>query len=125
MEIIEATIHRLVKAVHTHGERSVTLQMRNANLPIDETLGVVSRDLLALYGRTSDSSGTFGNNPTLHLFPVRFNDYLRGELTIAGLTQATVDLIANQIASVRLANGGYALFLRYSCAIANRRTIFC
>src|SRR5690606_18297485 len=79
----------------------------------DETLGVVSRDLLSLYSRTSDSSGTFGSNPTVHVFPVRFNDYLKGTLSFKKLAQDTVELIASQMANVRLANGGYALFLRY------------
>ncbi|HEX2518398.1 MAG TPA: hypothetical protein VHK04_02530, partial [Castellaniella sp.] len=86
MEIIEATIHRLIKTVHSHGEDSVAIQMRDANLPIDDTLKVVSRDLLALYGRSSDSSGTLGDNPTLHMFPVRLNEYLQGELSFADLT---------------------------------------
>src|SRR5690606_20583634 len=110
MEIIEATIHRLLKKAHTHGEGSVTTQLREENLPIDETLGVVSRDLLSLYSRTSDSSGTFGSNPTVHVFPVRFNDYLKGTLSFKKLAQDTVELIASQMANVRLANGGYALF---------------
>lgn len=113
MQIIEATIHRLRKAAHTHGEGSVTTQLRENNLPIDETLEGVCRDLLALYHRTSDSSGTFGNNPNVHVFPVRFDEYLQGALPFPDLSQATVDLIASQMAGVRLANGGYALFLRY------------
>jgi nucleoid-associated protein len=113
VQIIEATIHRLQKAAHTHGEGSVTTQLRANNLPIDETLEGVCRDLLALYNRTSDSSGTFGNNPNVHVFPVRFDEYLQGTLAFHDLSQATVDLIASQMAGVRLANGGYALFLRY------------
>ncbi|WHL19020.1 nucleoid-associated protein [Stenotrophomonas acidaminiphila] len=113
MQIIEATIHRLQKAIHTHGEGSVTTQLRANNLPIDETLEGVCRDLLALYNRTSDSSGTFGSNSNVHLFPVRLDEYLQGTLNFYDLSQATVDLIASQMASVRLANGGYALFLRY------------
>lgn len=113
MQIIEATIHRLQKAAHTHGEGSVTTQFRAGNLPIDETLEGVCRDLLALYNRTSDSSGTFGNNPNVHVFPVRLDEYLQDELAFYDLSQATVELIASQMAGVRLASGGYALFLRY------------
>lgn len=113
MQIIEATIHRLQKIAHTHGEGAVTTQLRESNLPIDETLETVCHDLLALYNRSTDSSGTFGSNPNVHLFPVRLNEYLRGTLDFARLTSATVDLIASQMASARLANGGYALFLRY------------
>lgn len=113
MQIIEATIHRLQKAAHTHGEGSVTTQLRETGLPIDETLRGVCSDLLALYNRTSDSSGTFGSNPNVHVFPIRFCEYLQSTLPFQGLSNATVDLIASQMADSRLANGGYALFLRY------------
>lgn len=113
MQIIEATIHRLQKSAHTHGEDSVITQLREDNLPIDETLQGVCRDLLALYNRTSDSSGTFGNNPNVHVFPIRFGEYMESKLTFRGLCKSTVDLIAGQMAASRLANGGYALFLRY------------
>lgn len=113
MQIIEATIHRLQKTAHTHGEGTVTIQWRNNNLPIDETLKGVARDLLALYNRTTDSSGTLGSNPNVHVFPLRLDEYLQSVLTFSELTKATVDLIASQMENERLANGGYALFLRY------------
>lgn len=113
MQIIEATIHRLQKAAHTHGEGSVVTQLRGDNLPIDDTLIGVSRDLLSLYNRTTDGSGSFGNNPNIHVFPLRFTEYLQGALDFPALSIATVDLIASQMEGERLANGGYALFLRY------------
>lgn len=113
MQIIEATIHRIEKAAHTQGEGSVTKQWRENNLPIDETLIGISRGLLALYNRTSDSSGIFGSNPNTHVFPLRLNEYCNNELNFYGLSRATVDLIADQMTRSRLANGGYALFLRY------------
>jgi len=113
VQIIDATIHRLQKAAHTHGEDSVIIQLREGSLPIDDTLQGVCRDLLALYNRTSDSSGTFGSNPNVHVFPSRFREYMEGTLAFRGLCNATVDLIASQMAASRLANGGYALFLRY------------
>ncbi len=113
MQIIEATIHHLQKTAHTHGDDSVITHLRQSNLPIDDTLQNVCRDLLALYNRTSDSSGTFGSNPNVHVFPLRLNEYLQGHLTFPDISSATVDLIASQMAASRLANGGYALFLRY------------
>ena len=114
MQIIEATIHRLQKAAHSHGEGSVTTQLRANNLPIDATLEGVCRDLLSLYNKTTDSSGTFGSNPNVHVFPVRFAEYLQRTQSFSELSAITVDLIANQMAGARLANGGYALFLRYT-----------
>lgn len=114
MQIKEATIHRLHKAAHTHGEGSVTTYLRETNLPLDETLQGVFRELLALYNRSSDSSGTFGENPTVHVFPVQLKQHLSGSLGFRDMTIAAVDLIAHHMASARLANGGYSLFVRYA-----------
>lgn len=113
VQIIDATIHRLRKIAHTHGEASVTIQLRHTNLPIDSTLQTVCGDLLALYNRSTDSSGSFGSNINVHIFPIRLREYLNEELTFQELSSATVDLIASEMADSRLANGGYALFLRY------------
>lgn len=113
MQIIEATIHRLQKLAHTHGEGTVTTQLRDDTLPVDETLEGICCDLLSLYNRTIDSSGTFGSNPNIHIFPVRFGEYLKGALGFSDLSRAAVDLIASQMEGTRLANGGYALFLHY------------
>lgn len=113
MQILEATIHRLQKAAHTSGEGSVTKQVRTTTLPIDDTLLTVCRDLLALYNRTTDSSGTFGSNPNVHVFPARFEEYRAETINLAQFSEATVDLIAARMENARLSNGGYALFLRY------------
>lgn len=113
MKIIEATIHHLQKSAHTHGEGSVTTRLRKNNLPVDETLEGICRDLLALYNRTSDSSGTFGKNPNTYVFPVRLDEFLKKKVGFSELSQSTVDLIAKKMEGARLANGGYALFLHY------------
>lgn len=113
MQIIEATIHRFQKAAHTSGQGSVITQLRTTTLPIDSILQDVCTDLLALYNKSTDSSGSFGTNTNVHIFPVRFREYLDESLTFAQLTNATVDLIASQMENSRLSNGGYALFLRY------------
>ncbi len=113
MQITEATIHRLQKLAHTYGEGSVTTQLRDNNLPIDETLTGICQELLSLYNRTSDSSGSFGQSPDTHIFPVRFKEYIDGTLTFSNLSRSAMELIANQMANAILSNGGYALFLRY------------
>lgn len=113
MQIFEATIHRLRKAAHTSGQGSVTKQLRTSELPIDATLIAVCTDLLALYNRTTDSSGMFGENTNVHVFPVRFGEYRQQSMLLAEFSEATVDLIAAQMENAPLSNGGYVLFLRY------------
>lgn len=113
MEIIEATIHRLQKEAHTQGEGTVELQHRDENLPVDETLTTVCKELLQLYNRSSDSSGILGKDRDLHVFPVRLNEYLADSLSFPQLCHATVGLIAHHMQDARFSSGGYALFLRY------------
>lgn len=113
MEIIEATIHRLIKEAGTSGQGAVTKQLRDTHLAIDETLNSVCRDLLALYARSTDSQGTLGDDPNIHVFPVRLQEYLNGALSFHEFTRATIALIAAQMENSRLSNGGYALFVRY------------
>lgn len=113
MQVTEATIHRIQKVAHTSGEGSATTQIREGDLPIDDTLLTVSRDLLALYNRSSDSQGTFGNDRDVHIFPQRLAAYLAEDLDLQAFSEATINLIVAQMERSRLANGGHALFLRY------------
>jgi nucleoid-associated protein len=113
MQIAEATIHHLTKEAHTQGEGAVKLQLRENNLPIDDTLSTVCKDLLGLYNRTTDSQGTFGADENVHIFPRRLEEYLEGTLDLGGLTAAAIRLIGAQMEASRLASGGYALFVRY------------
>lgn len=114
MQVTEATIHRLIKSAQTNGTESVTQKLRTAALPIDATLQAVSDDLLALYAKTANNNGTLGTNPTTHVFPVKLRDYLDGNLVLQDFTSAALDLIGNEMQKSFMANGGYALFLRYS-----------
>ena len=113
MEIVEATIHQLQKVAHVHGEGSVTVHTRDSNLPVDLTLERTCQELIALYNRSSDSSGTFGNNPDVHMFPTRLRNYKDGLIGFNDLTKSAVNLIAERMALVPPSSGGYALFLRY------------
>lgn len=113
MQIIEATIHRLIKEAGTNGQGSVTKQLRDTNLVVDETLNSVCRDLLSLYARSTDSQGTLGDDPNVHVFPVRLREYLDRVLSFQEFTHAAIALIAAQMEGARLSNGGYALFVKY------------
>lgn len=114
MQIKEATIHRLIKEARTNGLGSVTKKVRGAALATDATLQTVSDDLLTLYTKTANNNGTLGSNPTTHVFPVRLRDYLDGRLDFQDFTEAALALIEREMTKSFMANGGYALFLRYS-----------
>lgn len=114
MEITEATIHRLIKAAQTSGPESVEPVRRTAALPIDDTLRTVSSDLLGLYAKAANNNGTLGANATTQIFPVRLREYIDGTLGFADFTSATLDLIGAEMRKSFMANGGYALFLRYT-----------
>lgn len=114
MKIIEATIHRINKSAQTQGQGSVTVNLREASLTIDDTLKTVCEQLLVLYNKSSDSSGRFGSNAKVHMFPVHLADYHAGQLSFGDFTSAATNLIANQMQGSQFASGGYALFLRYT-----------
>lgn len=113
MQIIEATIHRLVKVAKISGQGSVRQKLREANLPIDKTLETVVADLISLYAKSVDSQGTFGADKNIHLFPLRFKEYLGGQLEFKEMASIGLSLIADKMQSAIFANGGYALFVRY------------
>jgi len=114
MQIAEATIHRLIKAANTSGEGSVQKQLREANLPVDVTLETVVADLIALYAKSVDSQGTFGDDENIHVFPGRFTQYLGGRLGFQEMASVGLSLIADKMEGALFANGGYALFVRYT-----------
>lgn len=116
MQITEATIHRLIKSAQTSGTDSVTIKVRGAALPINVTLQTVSDDLLTLYTKTANNNGTLGTNPTTHVFPMRLRGYLDGQLAFQDFSEETLALIEREMAKSFMANGGYALFLRYTHA---------
>lgn len=113
MQIQEATIHQLIKAAQTSGEGSVTHHHRPTVLPIDPVLTTLCTDLLALYNSTVNSYGTLGQDPTLHTFPLRLNEYTQGTDGFQAFTTASLSLIKKEMQDAIFANGGYALFLRY------------
>ncbi len=113
MQIQEATIHQLIKAAQTSGDGSVQHHHRPDVLPFDEVLTTLSTDLLALYNSTVNSYGTLGNDPNIHAFPVRLNEYTSGDAVFQAFTISTLNLIQKEMQSSIFANGGYALFLRY------------
>lgn len=114
MQIQAATIHQLLKAVQTKGDTSVTRHLRGTTLPIDSTLEQVSVDLLSMYANRSNSTGTFGAVPTLYQFPVKLKEHLDGSLSFYDFSVEALGLIEQEMSKSLLANGGFALFLRYS-----------
>lgn len=113
MQIQEATIHQLLKVTETRGEGSVGQHLRDTALPINAVLTTLCTDLLTLYTNTANSNGTLGQDPTLHVFPIRLREYVAEAINFQVFTTAVLSLIAKEMQDAVLSNGGYALFLRY------------
>lgn len=113
MQIQEATIHRLIKEAEQSGQGSVQRQMRPSALPVDEVLKTVCTDLLELYRTCANNYGTLGQDPTLHSFTQRINEYTSTQRTFLSFTEEALKLIQTQMEASFFSNGGYALFLRY------------
>lgn len=114
MQIVEATIHQLIKLTQTSGSGSTRVHPRQSPLATDEVLLNLCTELLSLYSRSANSYGTLGDDATLYTFPVRLTQYVDEHIDFQAFTIDTVNLIARQMDSAHLANGGYALFLRYT-----------
>jgi len=114
MDIKEATIHQLSKAIQTRGEHSVTRHLRTTPLPVNDTLQTISKDLLAMYATRSNSTGTFGADPTVHRFPIFLTEYQQDALSFYDFTTRSLRLIEEEMAKTLLASGGFVLFLRYA-----------
>lgn len=113
VQITEATIHQIEKAVQTQGPDSVTVLPRSALLPINGVLQRLCDSLVLLYTRVANSNGTLGVDPKAHKFPVHLKQYLSGGSGFMPFTLEAVRLIATKMDGAFLASGGYALFLRY------------
>lgn len=111
--ITEATIHQLIKKEKTQGDESVVVKPRTAVLPDDKVLQQLCADLVSMYGQVANSNGTLGVDPNDHKWPLALREYVEGDLAFMPFTDASVGLIATEMSTAFLSNGGYALFLRY------------
>ena len=111
--ITEATIHHLIKEEKTRGEGSVVIKPRTTVLPDDEVLRKLCTDLVEMYGKVANSNGTLGVDPNVHKWPLILRKYVESELAFIQFTKQTTVLIAAEMQTAFLSNGGYALFLRY------------
>lgn len=111
--ITEATIHHLIKKEKTQGEESVVVKPRTTVLPDDEVLQKLCTELVDMYGQVANSNGTLGIDPNVHKWPLVLRKYVEGELAFMQFTNQSTGLIATEMQTAFLSNGGYALFLRY------------
>lgn len=114
MEIKNAIIHKLNKAQHTSGTESVTVQLRDGLLPVDDTLSTVCSQTLHLFQRKGNNTGTFGTDEDSHRFPIRVNDYLQGGEEFEHFTHHAVGIIRDKMSQSSAANGGHAFFVHYT-----------
>lgn len=114
IQITDATIHHLDKFAQSQGDGSVTLNPRDSSLTIDAVLERLCDNLIEMYSKLANSNGTLGVDPVAHKFPMHLREYFEGTTAFMPFTLASVDLIADNMSQAFLANGGYALFLRYT-----------
>jgi nucleoid-associated protein len=114
MEIKNAIIHKLVKAQHTSGEGSVTLQMRQELLPNDATLTSVCSQTLHLFQRKGNNTGTFGQDEDVHRFPIRVQEHLGGKADFVEFSKHALNIIQEKMSHSSASNGGHAFFVHYS-----------
>jgi len=112
-QITDATIHQLDKSAQSQGDDSVTLNPRDTNLAVNDVLHRLCGNLIEMYAKVANSNGTLGVDPVAHKFPVRLKEYSAGTTAFMPFTLASIKLIAEHMSKAFLANGGYALFLRY------------
>lgn len=111
--ITEATIHQLIKKEKTQGDGCVTVKPRTTVLPNDEVLQQLCADLVNMYSQVANSNGTLGIDPSAHRWPIALRNYVDGDIEFIPFTDTSIGLIANEMRTAFLSNGGYALFLRY------------
>lgn len=114
IQITDATIHQLDKSAQSQGDDSVTVNPRETNLTVNDVLRRLCDNLIAMYAKVANSNGTLGVDPLAHRFPVHLKEYFDGITPFMPFTRASVGLIAERMGKAFLANGGYALFLRYN-----------
>jgi len=113
IQIVEATIHQIIKKEQTQGPESVTVKPRGTVLANDDVLKNLCADLVGMYGTVLNNNGTLGIDPSVHQWPPLAQSYLDGGLDFISFSTQSVNLIAKKMHDVFLATGGYALFLRY------------
>lgn len=113
MNILHATIHRLVKDQYAHGEGTVAVQIRPSLLPINALLNTVADQILKLFAKRGNNTGTFGDDEDVYRFPVRLREYRNGDMNFLELTEVVVGIVEKRIQSVVGATGGHAFFLHY------------
>lgn len=114
MQLQEAILHGIAKSENTHGPGSTTVNLRSTRLPIDGRLQLTADNVLHIYGKTINGYGTFDTNLIRYQFPVLLQSYIGGQIDFVQFSRDTTSLISNEMSNAFFANGGYALFLRYT-----------
>ncbi len=74
----------------------------------------LGQEVLKVYGRRSDTNGTFDVDETTYPFASLLRNYHHQQQSLVDFSVATCNLIAAQMRQSYLATGGYAFFIRYA-----------
>lgn len=114
MQIQEAILHQISKEGQSSGAGSASVTPRSTRLSIDDRLQKTAENVLKIYAKSLSGYGTFDANETVYRFPVLLRDYAVNGADFIVFSQSTTELIAKEMSQAFFANGGYALFLRYT-----------
>lgn len=110
MEIREAIVHGFDKAAQSY---DVKFHPREDNSSVDEMMQYLGEEVLKVYGRRSDTSGTFDTDETTYPFSNLLANYYHQGNSLLEFSVAACNLIAAQMRESYFATGGYAFFIRY------------
>lgn len=111
MEVVSAVVHFIEKKQHTGAAQ---VHSRNDLLPVDENTRKLARDVVELYGRTSNIGyGSFDSNEEAYRFAPLLREYVSEERTLIDFSLLATELLKSQIESESASTGGYMLLVRY------------
>lgn len=106
----------ILHAIHKEsGSDQVTIDHRDECLVVDDLLNKLGGDVLSIYGKKSNSYGTFDPDTIAHPFSATLNNMLDkpDEDVYVEFSKKTIGLIANRMQTEQFATGGYVLILNY------------
>ncbi|MAX33935.1 MAG: hypothetical protein CME72_12820 [Halomonadaceae bacterium] len=111
MEIREAIVHGFEKEAQSN---DVEFHPRDTNSSVDAMMQHLGQEVLKVYGRRSDTNGTFDADETTYPFASLLRNYHHQQQSLVDFSVAACNLIAAQMRQSYLATGGYAFFIRYA-----------
>ncbi len=111
MEVLEAAVHRLIKASQSS---NCGVETANSQLAKGPMLNNLASSLVDTYNkRTSQRTGTFDEDEEHYPFARHLREHLNGKSNFLDLTVWALEHLMHEIKDVFFATGGYIFFAKY------------